>query len=204
MVTCPKCGRRGLAHQERCMHCGTLLADDSEGTGDDVEASDAADASGTGDVDTAESDHLSRRAMLGYTGGAAGAVFAGVGAGWFFFVRDPLGPEVEVVEEYIDALDRSHFNTILGLYHRSSPGTPPTPEEYPQMEDRSIALEDAEIETRQEESDVEAVEELALVVATVSVDTPWDDEETIPADFIVARNPEDEWKIFRAPHDIEE
>lgn len=196
MVTCPECGRRGLAHRERCLHCGAVLGDAS-GIGDDLETSDSED------VDAAESDHLSRRAMLGYTGGAAGTVFAGVGAGWFLFIHEPLGPEVAVVEEYIDALDRSHFNTILGLYHRSSPGTPPTPAEYPQMDDRSIALEDAEIEARQEESDVDAVEELALVVAMVSVDTPWDDEETIPADFIVARNPEDEWKIFRAPHDIE-
>lgn len=198
MVTCPKCGRRGLAHQERCMHCGALLDDGSGGTGDDVEASDS------GNDDASRSAHLSRRAMLGYTGGAAGAVFAGVGAGWFFFVRESIGPEAEVVTEYVDALDRSHFNTAASLYHRSSPGTPPTPEDYPQMEDADIAVEEIEIETRQEESDVEAVEELALVIATISVDTRWDDEETVQADFIVARNPEDEWKIFRAPHDIEE
>lgn len=204
MVTCPECGRRGLAHQERCMHCGTLLADGSAHSGDsDSQSSDSgADTGGNDDID--ENDHLSRRAMLGYTGGAAGAVFAGVGAGWFFFVREPIGREAEVVTEYVDALDRSHFNTIRGLYHRSSPGTPPTPEDYPQMQDSDIAVEETEIETRQEESDVEAVEELALVLATVSVDTRWDDEETVPADFIVARNPEDEWKIFRAPHDIEE
>lgn len=203
MISCPECGRQRESESNRCEHCGTGLATDGGAT----------DGAGTGggekleDDETnrksPEGDRLSRRAMLGYTGAGAGVTFGGIGAGWFVFIREPMGPEEAVVEEYVNALDRAHFNTARDLYHRDSPGKRPTRENFRLMGDREIGVENTEITTRQEESDIETVDELALVETTVSADSPWGEEESFVTDFIVARNPEGDWKIWRDPDDIE-
>lgn len=184
MGRCPTCGAD--ADGDHCESCGESLHDPDDGEGTDCDG-----ASG-----------LSRRAMLGYTGGSMAATFGVVGAGWLTFVYERTGPEEDVVREYVTALDRQHFNTAALLYHEDAPGTPPSPAENPRLQDTDISVEETAVTARNEDVELDSVAQLAFVDATLVFDSPWETQQ-VETGFVVARRPEGEWRLWRDPSDLE-
>lgn len=128
MATCPACGEDIEGSPKSCPACNEPLTVESgaesdattEGTDEpDTETETTAAELGENGETTAEPPGVTRRGMLTYSGGSALLTFGGIGAGWFAFVREPTGPEEEVVREYVAAVDRSHFYTAqeLALVH---------------------------------------------------------------------------------------
>lgn len=139
---------------------------------------------------------VSRRGMLTYGGGAALVTWLGIGAGWYVFIREPTGPEEDVVREYVDAIDRSHFYTAQELFHENAPDEAWRPEEIPDVDRVDVAVEDTEVVDRETEPETAGVEEVALVHADVSIDDGTRSE-LLELAFIVVRNEEGEWKMWR-------
>lgn len=147
-------------------------------------------------------DGLSRRAMLGYTGGSAAATLALTSVGWLTFVYDWAGPEEKLVKEYVAALDRQHFYTAAQLYHADAPGDPPEASDYPYLQDKDLIVEETSVPARREDIELDSVAALAFVDATIVFDSPWETEE-IQTGFVVAQRPDDEWRLWRDPADLE-
>ena len=165
------------------------------------ETGGAAEASDSPDVnrekwDPEESDHVSRRAMLGYTGGSALATLGLASGIWYVFFRPTYGPEEEVVREYFSAIDRDHYNTARLLFHKDSPDSPWAADRIRQVTQMDISVEDTEVRDRWENADRDSVEEYALVVAEVEMDSG-PKSETFAIGILVAKNADGEWRIWR-------
>ena len=165
------------------------------------ETGGAAEASDSPDVnrekwDPEESDHVSRRAMLGYTGGSALATLGLASGIWYVFFRPTYGPEEEVVREYFSAIDRDHYNTARLLFHEDSPDSPWAADRIRQVTQMDISVEDTEVRDRWEDADRDSVEEYALVVADVEIDSGVQSE-TFAIGILVAKNSDGEWRIWR-------
>lgn len=176
MDNCPHCGAAVSGEGERggaCSQCGVILASNFE-----------------------ESSGVSRRGLLTYGGGSALATWAGVGLGWWMFLREPTGPEEDVVREYVDALDRSHFYTAQSLFHENAPGRAWSPAEIPDVDRVALTVERTEVVDRVENPNIEGVAELALVHVDITID---DGVRTdlLELAFVVALNEDGEWKLWR-------
>lgn len=185
----------------RCPTCGADIDGDHHESCRGPPDSDARTDGGTDDT-AGDGDGLSRRAMLGYTAGSAAATLGAIGAGWLAFVYERTGPEEDVVREYVTALSRQKFNTATLLYHEDAPGTPPSPAENPGLQDTDITVEEAEVTARNEDIGLESVAELAFVDVTLVFDSAWETKE-VETGFVVARRPDDEWRLWRDPSDLE-
>jgi len=174
MNSCPECGRT-VEGEQACPRCGVALA------ADDDESVDLG---------------VTRRGLLTYSGGSALLTLGGIGAGWFAFVREDTGPEEEVVREYVDALDRSHFYTAETLFHEDAPVEAWGPAELPDVGRLSLTVEDTEVVDREDEPDVAGVEELALVHVDITIDDGVEST-LLELAFVVALNEEGEWKMWR-------
>jgi len=188
--------RRG---SPRVIADGGTPSDDGESA--DGEPTDGAAVSDGHNASTAESgaaegDGISRRAMLGYSGGSALATWALAGAGWYVFIHEPLEPEEEVVREYFNAIDRDHYNTAASLFHEDSPDSLWVAGRVAEVSQMDISVEDTEIPERWEDADRESVEEYALVVADVEMDSGRQSE-TFAIGIMVAKNTDGEWRIWR-------
>lgn len=146
--------------------------------------------------DPDEPDHVSRRAMLGYTGGSALATLGLASGIWYVFFRPTYGPEEEVVREYFSAIDRDHYNTARLLFHKDSPDSPWAADRIRQVTQMDISVEDTEVRDRWEDADRNSVEEYALVVADVEIDSGVQSE-TFAIGILVAKNSDGEWRIWR-------
>ncbi len=175
MGQCPHCGGgvSGADGTERCPHCETAMAEDVED----------------------EPVGVTRRGLLTYGGGSALATWGGVAAGWYVLIHEPTGPEEDVVREYVDALDRSHFHTADELFHENAPGEAWGPAEIPDVDRVDLTVERTEVVDRVEEPDIEGVEELALVHVDITIDDGLQSE-LLELAFVVALNEDGEWKIW--------
>ncbi|PSP27444.1 hypothetical protein BRC65_05630 [Halobacteriales archaeon QH_2_65_14] len=191
MTDCSHCGGRVLTAMEACPHCGQSLAD----VGTDAGSGDDEESAGDGEK-SLEYRNVSRREMLAYGGGSAVATWAAAGAGWFAFIYEQTGPEEDVVREYVSALDRSHFYTASQLFHENAPGEAWTAEELPDVDQVDLSVEEAEVTDREEDVDIDGVQELALVVAEISMETSLESQ-TMEVAFVVALNEDGEWKLWR-------
>jgi len=134
--------------------------------------------------------------MLGYTGGAALSTWALAGAGWYVFIHESLEPEEELVREYFDAIDRDHYNTAALMFHEESPDSPWAADRVAEVSRMEISVEDTEIAERWENADRASIQEWALVVADVEMDSGAESE-TFAIGILVAKNSEGEWRIWR-------
>jgi len=146
--------------------------------------------------DPDEPDHVSRRAMLGYTGGSALATLGLASGIWYVFFRPTYGPEEEVVREYFSAIDRDHYNTARLLFHEDSPDSPWAEDRVTEVSQMDISIEDTEVRERWGEADRDSVEEYALVVTDVEMDSGVQSE-TFAIGILVAKNTDGEWRIWR-------
>ncbi|PSP46636.1 hypothetical protein BRC69_03090 [Halobacteriales archaeon QH_6_66_25] len=146
--------------------------------------------------DPEESDHVSRRAMLGYTGGSALATLGLASGVWYVFFRPTYGPEEDVVREYFSAIDRDHYNTARLLFHEESPDSLWAADRVTEVSQMDISVEDTEVRQRWENAERDSVEEYALVVAEVEMDSG-PKSETFAIGILVAKNADGEWRIWR-------
>lgn len=180
---------------ERCPDCGTAVDGDAcPDCGADLRAP-------TSETEFEGGDHLSRRAMLTYTGGSAAATLGLIGAGWFTFFYERTGPEEDVVREYVTALDRAHFNRAALLYHEDAPGEAPTPADQPGLRDIDISVEETAVTARESDVSLDAVEELAFVDATVVFESA-SGTERVETGFVVAHHSNGEWFLWRDPTEL--
>lgn len=187
MARCPDCGAPETTGEEGCHRCGRERAVADGGT----------PPAGRDDgPEPVEHDTVSRRAMLGYTGGSALATLGLAGAGWYVFFRPTYGPEEEVVREYFAAIDRDHYNTAALLFHEDSPDSPWAADRVTEVSQMDISVEDTEVRERWENAERESVEEYALVVADVEMDSGVESE-TFAIGVLVAKNTDGEWRIWR-------
>jgi hypothetical protein len=210
MTICPACGEDIEAGADVCPACEESLGgdgsktspEDESGTVDekrlteDRELDVDNDKSDTEDDIPADPPGVSRRGMLTYSGGSALLTFGGLGAGWFAFIREPTGPEEDVVREYVAALDRSHFYTAQSLFHENAPDDAWSATELPTMDRAELTVERTEVVDRQSDVDISGVQELALV----HIDITYRDSqrtELLELAFIVAKNENGEWRMWR-------
>lgn len=177
MDSCPHCGETvsgESSDEERgsCPHCAVIFPGETEPGG------------------------VSRRGLLTWGSGSALATFTGAGLGWFVFVHEPTGPEEDVVREYVDALDRSHFYTAQTLFHEDAPGEAWRPEELPDVDRIELTVEETEVVDRVEDPEIDGVEELALVHVDISIDDGVRSD-LLQLAFVVALNEDGEWKLWR-------
>jgi len=158
--------------------------DQTDGKGDKPEDDEFTDKS------------VSRRGMLAYGGGSALLTWGAAGAGWFTFIYEPAGPEEELVREYVGALDRSNFYTVAGLFHEDAPVSPPTVRDFPDIQEVDTSIDSTEVVERNEDVALETVQEMALVRAEMTVDSPTEST-TITHGFVVAQNTDGDWKMWR-------
>jgi len=190
MAHCRDCGAPKTTGVEACRRCGARRAVADGGT----PSGEAGDGSARDEY--VEHDTISRRAILGYTGGSALATLGVAGAGWFAFIYESLEPEEKLVREYFDAIDRDHYNTAALLFHEDSPDEPWAADRVTEVTQMDISVEDTEIADRWENAERESVEEWALVVADVEMDSGFESE-TFAIGILVAKNTEGEWRIWR-------
>lgn len=214
MAHCPDCKASGITGKEGCPRCGAgrALTDGGPppGVTDESQAAGGGDrpaggsTTGGGPADeeeeSVEHDTISRRAMLGYGGGSALLTFAVAGGGWYAFIYEPLAAEEELVREYFSAIDRDHYNTAALLFHEASPDSPWAADRVAEVSQMDISVEDTEIVERWENAEHEAVEEYALVVADVEMDSG-SESETFAIGVLVAKNTDGEWRIWRDEED---
>ncbi|MFC7071572.1 hypothetical protein ACFQJ7_16815 [Halovenus rubra] len=174
MDSCPECGQT-LDDETVCQACGTELAGDTERT---------------------VKSGVNRRDFLAYSGGSALATGAGISAGWYAFVYKERGPEEEVVREYVDALDRSHFYTAGTLFHEDAPGEPWGANEIPGINRVTLSVEKTKVTDRETEPEVASVTEFALVRAKIRMDDGVESK-LLDVGIVVAQNNDGEWKIWR-------
>jgi hypothetical protein len=146
--------------------------------------------------DPNEPTTVSRRAMLGYTGGSALATLGLASGVWYVFFRPTYGPEEDVVREYFSAIDRDHYNTARLLFHEESPDSPWAADRVTEVSQMDISVEDTEVRQRWENAERDSVEEYALVVADVEMDSG-PKSETFAIGILVAKNTDGEWRIWR-------
>ena len=139
---------------------------------------------------------VTRRGLLVYSGGSALATFGGAGSGWFVFIREPTGPEEDVVREYVDALDRAHFHTAQELFHENAPGEAWSPSEIPDIGQVSLTVEETAVVDRETDIEIDGVEELALVHVDIELDDG-SQVELLELAFVVARDEDGEWLLWQ-------
>jgi hypothetical protein len=193
---------------DQCPHCGTQLSEETvDVSGDGEEPSDdsVCPECGTalepnreteGDAWDSDGPGATRREMLAYGGGSALLTWGAIGAGWYAFIYEQTGPEEDVVREYVDALDRAHFYTASQLFHEDAPGEAWSPNEIPDVGQVDLSVEKTEVVDRQEEVDIGTVQELALVIATITIDGRVESQ-TMDVGFVVAKNQDGEWKLWQ-------
>lgn len=201
METCPECGADIDGTPGTCPACDVSLEETAEAT---TETGDTAEE--TGDV-TAEDDDaepaeaanppgVSRRGVLFYSGGTATATLAGLGGGWFAFIREDYPPEEAVVREYVDALNRGHFYTAQSLFHENAPGEAWTAQEFPTAKEVSLEVQRTEVVDRQSDLDIAGVVELALVHVDIEYQGG-SERRLLELAFIVAQNTDEEWRLWK-------
>jgi hypothetical protein len=197
MAHCPDCNASGITGEEGCPRCsaGRALSDGGQPPAETDDSTVPAD-----EAESVEHDTISRRAMLGYGGGSALLTFAVAGAGWYAFIYEPRTAEEELVREYFSAIDRDHYNTAALLFHEDSPDSPWAADRGAEGSQREISVDDTEVVERWENAEHEAVEEYALVVADVEMDSGFESE-TFAIGVLVAKNTDDEWRIWRDEED---
>jgi hypothetical protein len=204
-----------LYHMDQCPHCGTHLSGETVDVSEDGEEnSDASvcpkcgttfetngkteDGRGsdvTEDAWDSDATGATRREVLAYGGGSALLTWGAMGAGWFAFIYEPTSAEEDVVREYVDALDRAHFHTASQLFHEDAPGEAWSATEIPDVGQVDLNVKKTEIVDRQEDVDIATVQELALVVATISIEGAFESQ-TKEVGFVVAKNMDGEWELW--------
>ena len=202
MEVCPECGRELVGESVACPECEGAASPEFEPAVSlecEVMPSPECEVTSSSECDQNQAagggSAVSRRGFLVYSGGSALATWAAVGAGWFAFIREPTGPEEDVVREYVDALDRSHYNTAASLFHEDAPGEAWSPQELPTPNHVEITVEETDVVDRETETDTTGVEELALVHADVRIDDG-NRSEVLALAFVVAKNEEGEWLLW--------
>jgi hypothetical protein len=167
-------------------------ADSETDAAPDTESEGAAEK----DVSEDETPAVSRRAMLGYSGGSALLTLGGAGGVWYTVFYPRHSPEEKVVREYFSAVDRNNYNTAERLFHADSPDSSWASDEIPNLLRVSVSVEDTEIRERWENAERETVKEYALVAADVTIDNG-EQAETFLIGIMVAQNTDGEWRIWR-------
>lgn len=183
MSRCEECDRLVAHTCFECPHCGGRLVDGTASTSTD------------GGDDGETQQRLSRRAMLGYSGGSLLVTLSAAAAGWGFFIYERTGPAEDVVREYVEALDRAHFVTAAELFHENAPDDPPTPAENPDLDSVDITVEETEILDRAEDVSLEGVRELALVGTQVAIESAFN-QQTVEPSITTAKNTDGDWRIW--------
>lgn len=178
---------------------GKALAENREPVPKEVtcpECDATVDTSQTGgDKWNTASSGATRREMLTYGGGSALLTLGAIGAGWFTFFYEQRSPEEELVREYVDALDRSHFYTASQLFHEDAPGEAWTANEIPDVDQVDMSVDGTEVVDREDEVDITTVQELALVIAEIAIDGGMESQ-TMEVGFVLAKNQDGEWKLW--------
>ncbi len=185
MSRCEDCGRLAAHTRVECGYCGGRLVD-----GNDSGPATGAEVGGG-------SGQLSRRAMLGYGAGSTLVTLGAFAAGWRVFLYEETTPAEDVVREYVDALDRAHFVTAGELFHENAPNSPPTAGENPDLESVDLTVEETEVLDRAEDVSTAGVAEFALVRTRITIESPFDGEQTVEPRITAALNEDGEWRIWR-------